>query len=428
MTEFDYENKGKYPYKVKVAVVGGGAAGMMAAITAAENGASVTVFERNGSSMMGRKLGITGKGRCNVTNDATRDEFLENIPKNPRFLYTAYAAFPPRDVMDFFESLGVPLKVERGRRVFPVSDKASDVVEALKKKVRSTGCQTEGARVRAVRPLENGRFSVEAGNAGGEYDRVIICTGGLSYSKTGSDGDGFRMARELGHTVTDTVPSLVPIVCPGDLCPSMQGLSLKNVALEVVNVSDGKTVYRDFGEIMFTHFGLTGPMALSASARLHDAVPGKYEARLDLKPALDEQTLDARVLSDLTKYRNKDFSNALSALLPQKMIAPFVEMTGIPGTEKANSVTREQRRKIIECLKCFRVAISGLRPIEEAIVTSGGISVREIDPKTMESKLIPGLFFAGEIIDVDAYTGGYNLQIAWSTGRLAGIAAAKEKE
>lgn len=411
--------------KVTVAVVGGGAAGMMAASTAARSGASVTLFERNGQGMLGRKLGITGKGRCNVTNDATRDEFLENIPRNPRFLYTAYASFSPQDVMAYFEGLGVKLKTERGRRVFPVSDKASDIVDALKRELKDSGCRIVGARVRKIEPTDDG-FDVDAGNKGGRFDRVIVCTGGLSYPRTGSDGDGYRMAEEMGHTVTELAGSLVPIVCPGGLCPSMQGLSLKNVGLKIVEKSNGRVIYEDFGEIMFTHFGLTGPMALSASARLRDIAPGKYEAHIDLKPALDLPTLDARLLSDFSKYKNKNFSNSLSALLPQKMIEPFVIMTGIPGDEKVNSITREQRRRIADCLKCFVVPLSGLRPVEEAIITSGGVSVREIDPKTMQSKIVPGLFFAGEIIDTDGYTGGYNLQIAWSTARLAGLAAAEK--
>ncbi|MCQ2354371.1 MAG: NAD(P)/FAD-dependent oxidoreductase [Clostridia bacterium] len=433
--ELAFESAGNVPYhtdRIKVAVIGGGAAGMMAAAAAARAGAAVTVYERNGSGMLGRKLGITGKGRCNVTNDATRDEFLENVPRNPRFLYAAYAAFPPQDVMAYFESLGVPLKTERGRRVFPVSDKASDIVDALKREVRASGCHVVGARVRGIKKEKenNGsgeRFDVDAGDRSGVFDRVIICTGGLSYPRTGSEGDGYRMAESFGHTVTELVPSLVPIVCPGGLCPSMQGLSLRNVGLKIVEKNSGKVAYEDFGEIMFTHFGLTGPMALSASARLHDIVPGKYEAQIDLKPALDMQTLDARLLSDFSKYKNRDFQNSLSGLLPQKMIEPFVGMTGIPADLKVNSVTREMRKRIAECLKCFMVPLSGLRPVEEAIITSGGVSVREIDPKTMESKLVPGLYFAGEIIDTDAYTGGYNLQIAWSTARLAGLAAAKRK-
>lgn len=420
----------EYRLPLRIAVIGGGAAGMMAAAAAARENRSahVTVFERNGASMMGRKLGITGKGRCNVTNDATRDEFLENVPRNPRFLYSAFAAFTPQDVMAFFEGLGVPLKVERGRRVFPVSDRAEDIVRALRGEVRAAGCSVVGARVREIRVSEgeNGNtFEVEAGSHGGTFDRVILATGGASYPRTGSEGDGYAFADALGHTVTELVPSLVPVECPGRLCPALQGLSLRNVGMKIIRRDNGKTVYEDFGEMMFTHFGMTGPMILSASAHIRDIEPGKYEARFDLKPALDEQMLDARLLSDFAKYKNRDFGNALSDLLPQKMIGPFVVMSGIPSTEKVNSITKEQRRTIAELLKCFPVQISGLRPIDEAIITSGGVSVREIDPKTMGSRRVPGLFFAGEILDVDAYTGGYNLQIAWSTGRLAGISAAR---
>lgn len=415
---------------VRIAVIGGGAAGMMAAAAAARENreARVTVYERNGVGMTGRKLGITGKGRCNVTNDATRDEFLENVPRNPRFLYSAFSGFTPQDVMAYFEGLGVPLKVERGRRVFPVSDRAEDIVRALRGDVKASGCTIVGARVRAVtRVTEDERevFSVEAGTHSGIFDRVIIATGGASYPKTGSDGDGYRMAEELGHTVTELVPSLVPVECRGSLCPAMQGLSLKNVGMKIVRTDNGKCVYEDFGEMMFTHFGMTGPMILSASAHIKDIVPGRYEARFDLKPALDEQVLDARILSDFEKYKNRDFGNSLSALLPQKMIGPFVVMSGVPATMKVNSVTREQRRAVVSLFKNFPVALAGLRPIDEAIITSGGVSVKEIDPKTMESRLVPGLYFAGEIIDVDAYTGGYNLQIAWSTGKLAGRSAAQ---
>lgn len=396
---------------------------MLAAATAARCGAEVTVFERNGKNRMGRKLGITGKGRCNLTNDATRDELLQCVPRNPRFMFASLSAFEPRDVMDYFESLGVQLKVERGRRVFPVSDKAADVVNALVREVTASGCRIVGERVSAIKKTDDG-FAVAA-DTERCFDRVIICTGGKSYPRTGSDGDGYRFARELGHTVTELSPSLVPLVCRGALCPSMQGLSLKNVALGVLDTATDKAVWQDFGEIMFTHFGLTGPMALSASAHLSDVSEGRYEAQIDLKPALDEKTLDARLLSDFEKYKNRDLINALSELLPQKMIEPFVKMTGISPRTKVNSVTKEQRRTIVSCLKCFRVGISGFRSIDEAVITRGGVCVKEISPKTMESKICAGLYFAGEIIDVDGYTGGYNLQIAWSTARAAGIAAAE---
>ena len=412
--------------QLKIAVVGGGAAGMMAAAFSAYAGACVTLYEKNGKNRLGRKLGITGKGRCNLTNDCTRDEFLENVPRNPRFLFAAFSAFPPSRVMEHFENLCVPLKVERGRRVFPESDKASDIVSALERDLEYAGVSVVGGEVRKIEYADSHfKVYIVGSDSYRVFDRVILCTGGVSYPRTGSDGAGFKLARELGHNPTALSPSLIPLVSPGRLCPSMQGLSLKNVALTVVDTQSGKTVYDDFGEIMFTHFGLTGPMALSASARLDDVRPGKYEVHLDLKPALDEVMLDARVLSDFSKYKNKDFQNALCDLLPSKMISPFVEMTGIAPDTKVHSVTKEMRRKVVSTLKCFRVPISGLRPINEAIITRGGIPTDEINPRTMESKICPGLFFAGEIIDVDAYTGGYNLQIAWSTAFLAGNAAAK---
>jgi predicted Rossmann fold flavoprotein len=413
--------------ELRIAVIGGGAAGMAAAAFSAYAGANVTLYEKNGRDRLGRKLGITGKGRCNITNDCTRDEFLENIPRNPRFLYAAYSAFPPVRVMEHFEYLGVPLKVERGRRVFPESDKASDVVRALVRDVENSGARVVGLSVDRIVKTDSGEYLVYAGgsNNGYAYDRVIICTGGLSYPRTGSSGDGYRFARELGHNPTRLSPSLVPLVSPGKLCPSMQGLSLKNVALRVVEKKNGKCVYDDFGEIMFTHFGLTGPMALSASARLDPDRIADYEAHLDLKPALDEATLDARLLSDFAKYKNRDLINALCDLLPSKMIAPFVAMTGIAPETKVHSITKEMRRRIALTLKCFVIPLSSLRSIDEAIITRGGIPTSEIDPKTMESKISKGLFFAGEIIDIDGYTGGYNLQIAWSTAFLAATNAVK---
>jgi len=411
--------------KNRVAVIGGGPAGMTAAIFAAQNGADVTIFERNGKNRLGKKLAITGKGRCNITNDCQRDEFLANVPRNPRFLYSAYFSFPPQDVMAMFEDLGVPVKVERGKRVFPVSDKAQDVVNALMKKLNRENVKICPAYVEGVEIVENG-FIVKGREKSYEADRVILATGGMSYQVTGSDGSGYEIAASLGHTVTPIKPSLVPMVCQGKLCPSMMGLSLKNINLSILdNEKNGSTVYEDFGEMMFTHFGLSGPVVLSASAYLDDVKPGRYVAEIDLKPALNEEMLDSRILSDFSKELNKDYSNSLSALLPSKMIEPFVALTGISPARKVNAITKEERRKIVTTMKHFRIPISGLRPIDEAIITSGGIDVKEIDPKTMESKLIPGLYFAGEIIDVDAYTGGFNLQIAWSTGRLAGEHAAE---
>lgn len=406
-----------------VIVIGAGAAGMMAAVTAARAGASVTLFER--SDREGRKLRITGKGRCNVTNDCDTEEFLSNVPTNPRFLYAALSRFGTADTKAFFEDAGVPLKVERGKRVFPVSDRAADIVSALVKACREAGVCTVHERVHDIR-TEDGR--VTGVTAGGKFyaaGAVILATGGKSYPLTGSDGDGYRMAEALGHTVTPLCPSLVPIVEDGHFCASLQGLSLRNVSLRITERGDGKVVYEDFGEMMFTHFGLTGPMILSASAHLSDMAPGKYEAQIDLKPALDEKTLDARVLSDFSKYENRDFINALGDLLPQKLILTVIRLSGIDERKKVNSVTREERKKLVSVIKGLRVPLRGFRPIEEAIVTKGGISVKEVSPRTMESKLVAGLYFAGEVLDLDAYTGGFNLQIAFSTGVLAGESAAE---
>ena len=408
---------------MRVAIVGGGAAGMMAVITAAENGAEVTLFERN--DRMGKKLRITGKGRCNVTNDCDLNEFLANVPTNPRFLYAALSRFSTADTKAFFENAGVPLKTERGRRVFPMSDRAGDIVAALDKKCRTLGVCIVHRRVDEIVIRDGVACGVRYGESIEEADSVIVCTGGKSYPMTGSDGDGYRFARDAGHTVTPLHPSLVPLTAEGSLCASMQGLSLKNVSLRVKNVASGKTVYEDFGEMLFTHYGITGPLVLSASAHLSDIAPGKYEAVIDLKPALDEKTLDARILSDFAKYLNRDFINALDDLLPQKMIEPFIRLCGIDARKKVNSITREERERMVQTLKGMRIPLCGFRPLDEAIITRGGVSIREVSPKTMESKLISGLYFAGEILDVDAYTGGFNLQIAYSTGYLAGKSAAE---
>lgn len=406
----------------RIAVIGGGAAGLMAALSAARMGGAVTLFEKNGRC--GKKLAITGKGRCNVTNACATEEFLQNVPTNPRFLYSALDRFDTSDTMDFFESEGVALKVERGRRVFPVSDKAEDVVRALVSACRKAGVKTVNEKVLSVE-TENGEVrgvTTESGEYG--FDGVIICTGGRSYPGTGSDGDGYKFAKAAGHTVTALRPSLVPICSPSRLCPALQGLSLKNVSLSVIDTEKGKEVYSDFGEMMFTHFGITGPMVLSASAHLPDISSGKYEAKINLKPALDEKTLDARIISDFSKYSNKDFVNALSDLLPQKMIPVIISLSGIDERKKVNSITKEERHALVSAVRGLRIPLSGFRPISEAIITKGGVSVKEINPKTMESKLCRGLYFAGEVIDVDAYTGGYNLQIAFATGVLAGESSA----
>lgn len=409
---------------VRVAVVGGGAAGMMAAIAAAESGASVTLYERN--DRLGKKLRITGKGRCNLTNHCDLNEFLSNVPTNARFLYAALSRFSVEDTMAFFENAGVPLKTERGKRVFPVSDRAGDVVACLEKRCRALDVHIVHRRVSGIVAEEGVVRGVSLGaEAVEEADAVILCTGGKSYPMTGSDGDGHRIARQLGHTVTTLCPSLVPIVAQGKLCASMQGLSLKNVSLCVKNLQTGKTVYEDFGEMLFTHYGLSGPLVLSASAHLSDIAPGKYEAVIDLKPALDEKTLDARIRSDFDKYRNRDLVNALDDLLPQKMIEPLIALCGLDPRKKIHSVTREERERMVATLKGLRVPLHGFRPLDEAIVTRGGVSVREVDPKTMESKRVAGLYFAGELLDVDAYTGGFNLQIAFSTAVAAGRAAAE---
>ncbi|MBQ3017261.1 MAG: NAD(P)/FAD-dependent oxidoreductase [Clostridia bacterium] len=403
----------------RIAIIGGGPAGMMAAGTARNMGASVTIFEQ--TDRLGKKLAITGKGRCNVTNNCSINDFLENVTKNPRFLYTALYAFSPERTIEFFEELGVELKTERGNRVFPADDKAKTIVDAMKRYASNANVIYE--KVTSISKNADGSFTVIADDAY-SFDAVIIATGGKSYPKTGSDGSGYRLAMKLGHSVTELKPSLIPIESKDKICAKMMGLSLKNVAIKVLDASN-KVVYTDFGEMMFTHFGVTGPMILSASARIKDTDISSLTLSIDLKPALDEKMLDARILSDFKENANRDFANSLSALLPSKMIEPFIERTGIPPHKKINSITKEERHIILSTLKDFRIKLSALRPIDEAIITSGGIEVKEINPKTMESKIIPGLFFAGEIIDVDAYTGGFNLQIAYSTGYIAGKCAAE---
>ena len=402
---------------LRICVVGGGAAGLMAAGTALSYGADVTVFEH--MKVLGKKLAITGKGRCNVTNNTDISSFLNNVTKNPRFLYSALNNLSPEDTISFFEGLGVELKTERGNRVFPTSDKARDIVDALVK--YASGASIIHEKVKSIK-YQDGAFTVK-GEKEYSFDKVIIATGGKSYPLCGSDGSGYRLASALGHTVTELIPSLIPICSPSHICSDLQGLSLKNVRIKVLT-RDNKCIYEDFGEMMFAHFGVTGPMILSASAHLRGADISELTLSIDLKPALDEKELDARLLSDFKANSNRDFINSLSALLPSKMIEPFIYVTGISPRKKVNLLTREDRAVILQALKNFRIPLSGYRPIEEAIITSGGIDVMEISPKTMQSKFIPGLFFAGEIIDVDAYTGGFNLQIAFSTGYTAGKSAA----
>lgn len=403
----------------KIAVIGGGAAGMMAAGTATLYGAEVTVFES--TDRLGKKLAITGKGRCNVTNNCTRDEFLEAVTKNPRFLYAALSVFSTEDTMNLFESLGVKLKTERGRRVFPESEKAIDIVNAMRN--YSSGASVIHKKVSLIEKTAE-KFIVTAGNKQYTFDKVIIATGGKSYPLTGSDGSGYRLAMKLGHSVSELIPSLIPLTSHSPLCREMQGLSLRNIKISIKDEAE-RILYSDFGEMMFAHFGVTGPVILSASAHIRSYDITTLRLCIDLKPALDEKTLDARLLSDFSKKSNKDLVNALGDLLPSKMIEPFIAYSGIDGRKKVNSITKEERKILLNSLKSFEIPLDGYRPIEEAIVTSGGVEVKEITPKTMESKLVSGLYFAGEVIDVDAYTGGYNLQIAFSTGYLAGKSAAE---
>ena len=397
-------------------VIGGGPAGMFAAITAARQGAKVLLLEKNGR--LGKKLLITGKGRCNVTNDCTEQEVLQNVPRNGRFLYSAMAACPPKQVMEFFETNGCPLKTERGNRVFPQSDKAASVLECLQRQLR--GC---GVDIRDERALEiltkDGAVSGVMTHAGSiQADWVILATGGLSYPTTGSTGEGYAMAQRLGHTLIPTEGSLVPLETAGQDCQRMQGLSLRNVGVKLLS-EKGKVLYKDFGELLFTHFGVSGPTVLSASAHLKGE---NCRLVIDLKPALEEGKLDSRILRDLEMYQNRSMENALTDLLPRSMIGVVLDRLEIDPAMQANSLTKQKRRAMVELLKGFSVEITGKRPVAEAIITSGGIKVSEIDPKTMESKLVAGLYFAGEIIDCDAYTGGFNLQIAWATAYAAGMA------
>lgn len=399
-------------------VVGGGAAGMMAAITAAERGKAVLLIEKN--DKLGRKIRITGKGRCNVTNHCEPRTVIESTPGNGRFLYSAVHAFPPQETMRFFESLGVPLKTERGNRVFPVSDNAHDIADALARRLKALRVPVVQGNVRAVSAESGAVTGVETDSKAYHAPAVLLACGGASYPGTGSNGDGARLAAALGHTVTPLRPSLVALESSDPDCPAMQGLSLRNCGVTVLDNKKKKPIYTDFGELLFTHFGLSGPTVLSASAHMRDMAPGRYTVVLDLKPALAEEQLDARLLRDLEKNKNRNFGNALDELLPQKMIPVVVRRSGIPPEEKCNTVTRAQRAALLGVLKRFSVEISGFAPLSGAIVTAGGVSVKEIDPKTMQSKRISGLYFAGEIIDVDAYTGGFNLQIAFSTGYVAG--------
>ncbi len=407
-------------------VIGAGPAGMMAAGTAGENGCDVILLERNDKP--GRKLMITGKGRCNVSNNCSGiQELISNVPGNGRFLYGAFSRFMPSDLVEFIESRGVPLKVERGNRIFPASDRASDIVDLFRNYAgknsrliqgRADELLIENSRIKGVK-LESGEII--------NSDKVIVATGGVSYPLTGSTGDGYRLARQAGHRVIDPVPSLVPLEIHEGFCSELMGLSLRNSSIRVIDTAkNGKVIYTDFGEMLFTHFGVSGPMILSASAHITEMEKMRYKIVIDLKPALTPEQLDARLLRDFGENINRNYINALDSLLPKKLVPVIAKLSGIPFNLKVNQISKEQRAGLVHLLKNLTVTVTDFRPVEEAIVTRGGVDTREINPSTMESKLIDGLYFAGEVIDTDAYTGGFNLHIAFSTGRLAGISASEE--
>lgn len=420
---------------MKVIIIGGGPAGMLAAIISAQNGNETTIIEKN--NRLGKKLLITGKGRCNITSSIDIKDFINNIPGNGKFLYSAFQNYTNRDIINFLEENGVSVKEERGNRIFPKSDKSLDVEKAFEREItrlhinvklnsKVTKIMVKNNKVEGVKYLnsENIEKTLYA-------DKIILATGGATYPLTGSTGDGYKMAEQLGHTVTKIKPSLVPLTASKGsikICQKLQGLSLRNVAIRLIDEEKNKKIYEDFGEMIFTHFGVSGPTILSSSAHLlryknveELLANGKITLEIDLKPALSEQQLDLRIQRDFSANKNKEFKNSLDALLPQKLIPVIVDLSGIDEDKKVNEVTKEERLKLVELLKKFNVTISGFRPLEEGIITAGGINVKEINPKTMESKIVEGLFFAGEIIDVDAYTGGFNLQIAYSTGYTAGL-------
>ncbi len=402
----------------KVIVVGAGAAGLMAAGKAAENGHQVHLYEKN--DRLGKKILITGKGRCNVTNYSDIDNFLNNIPGNPYFLYSAFYGLDSYGTIDFFNKLGLETKVERGNRVFPVSDKAADVVSALERYIRKNKVKLHlNSPVKGIEVKDGQAVGIKTAGGVVEADAVIVCTGGLSYPGTGSTGDGYKFAKDCGHKVTKLYPSLVPLRTKENWCSEVMGLSLKNIAISIKN-GKGKELYKDFGEMLFTHFGVSGPVILSASRHLLGKFDEGLKLYIDLKPALDEKTLDSRILRDFEKYINKDFSNALGDLLPQKLIPVVIRLSGIDNGKKVHDITKEERKRLVSVIKGLELTITGTTGYNEAVITSGGIDVDEIDPSTMESKLIKNLYFAGEVLDCDAYTGGYNLQIAFSTGFAAG--------
>lgn len=398
-----------------VIIIGGGAAGAMAGVLCSQRGRKTIIFEPNGK--IGKKLLITGKGRCNVTNNCTLDELLKNIPRNPRFLYSAFSRFSSADTMELFEGFGVPLKTERGNRVFPVSDKAADIVSALDRNLKKNGVRIIKEKVTDIIVVDGVCKGVVAGGKQYFSQSVLLATGGKSYPLTGSDGSGYALAEKTGHTVTPLEPSLVPIVCSEKYCADMMGLSLRNVTLSLY---DGKKkIYSELGEMLFTHFGVSGPLVLSASSHISKMESGRYKILIDLKPGLSLKQLDARIQRDFSENINRIFGNSLSKLLPAKLVPTAVRLSGIPGETKVNQITREERLAFAQLLKGFPLTVKGFRPIEEAIITSGGINIKEINPKTMESKLVQNLYFAGEIIDTDGYTGGFNLQIAFSTAFCA---------
>lgn len=409
----------------KIVVIGGGAAGLMASIAAAEQGASVQLLEPN--ERLGKKINITGKGRCNVTNNCSQEELLAHVPHNGRFLYSAFSQFGSQDTMDFFEKLGVALKTERGNRVFPQSDSAFDITDALRRRVQQLHVSWVHDRAVEILATEGRASGVRGEKETYAADAVILATGGMSYPGTGSTGDGYRIAAALGHTIVEPRGSLVPLESSDPCCGKMQGLALKNVELTAFNKKN-KAVFKEFGEMLFTHFGVSGPLVLSASAHLRNWDKEQYRLQIDLKPALDMPKLEARILRDLTEQHNRDFEKIVAGLVPHSMVAVVMEKLEIPEGLKANSVTREQRRALVELLKKFPVPVTGPRPVREAIVTAGGVKVSEVQPSTMESKLVKGLYLAGELLDVDAYTGGFNLQIAWATGHAAGVSAAETEE
>ena len=405
-------------------VIGGGAAGLMCAAAAGERGLRVVVLDKN--ERPGRKLRITGKGRCNLTNACDIKAFMSNIPGDGRFLYSALNRFSPRDTMAWFEQRGLPLKIERGERVFPVSDRADDVAETLLRVCKAGRVRFLREKALAVQQRDGAVCAVVTGHGPIACRAAVVCTGGLSYPLTGCTGDGYRFAKSFGHTLTPTQPSLVPLESEDDYCAEMQGFSLKNVTLSAYE--DEKLVYRELGEMLFTHFGVSGPLVLSASAHMRAMGEKKYRLKIDLKPGLDEKKLDARLLRDFDKFSNRAFKNALNELLGRTMIPVIVRLSGIPEEEKVNEITREERQRLLRLLKAFPVSVSGKRPMDEAIVTAGGVTLKEIDPRTMESKLLRGLYFAGEVLDLDAYTGGFNLQIAWSTAYTAAQAIPLEED